>query len=300
MRAAGPASARARLARLARERGVEFQLILVEYAIERLLYRLGLSRHADHYVLKGALLFRLWSSEPGRATWDLDLLGRGAGGVEDVVAMVRELCDAAAADGVVFDPDSIRGEAIRPEAEYAGVRVRLVAHLAGARIPVQVDVGFGDAVTPPPAAAQYPTLLDDPAPRILAYPREAVVAEKLEAMISLGLTNSRMKDFYDVQTLATRFSFDGERLARAIRATFDRRGTRLPAGRPLVLTREFLAAPERAAQWRAFLRRGRLSAEPDAAALADKLYAFLGPPLDALAGKTPFAGTWPPGGPWHR
>lgn len=293
------ASARARLAQLSRERGVEFQLLLSEFAIERMLYRLGASRHADRYVLKGAMLFRLWSSERGRATWDLDLLGHGPDGVEDVVAVVRDFCEVSVADGIHFDPNSIRGEEIRPEDEYAGVRVRLEAHLAGARIPMQVDVGFGDAVTPEPLRQRYPTLLDHPPPHVLVYPREAVVAEKLEAIVSLGVTNSRMKDFYDIQALASSFPFEAGLLAEAIRATFERRGTPLPSGRPLVLTRAFLAAPERQAQWRAFLRRGRLDAEPDAGALADALDAFLGPPLRALASGEPFAAEWPAGGPWN-
>jgi predicted nucleotidyltransferase component of viral defense system len=294
------ASVRARLAKLSRERSVELQLLLSEFAIERLLYRLGVSRHAESYVLKGALLFKLWSSGRGRATWDLDLLGHGADSVADVVALVRDLCEIGAEDGIVFDSDSVRGEEIRTADEYAGVRVRLEARLAGARIPMQVDVGFGDAITPPPVRQRYPTLLDHPPPNIFVYPREAVVAEKLEAMVSLGVTNSRMKDFYDVHLLASSFPFQGGPLSRAIRATFERRSTPLPGTLPLVLKRDFLSAPERQIQWRAFLRRGRLDAEPDAGALADALAAFLGAPLQALALGEPFETEWPAGGPWNR
>lgn len=292
------ASVRARLANLARERGDEFQLVLSEFAIERLLFRLGESAHGDRYVLKGAMLFKLWSTARHRATWDLDLLGRGGNEIADVVAVVRELCSRPGEDAILFDGSSIAVEEIRVADESAGVRVRLDARLGNARIPVQVDVGFGDAVELAPVRQTYPTLLDHAPPRVLAYPREAVVAEKVEAMLSLGVTNSRMKDFYDVQALASTFAFAGPVLASSIRATFERRGTPLPEGEPLVLGREFLAAPERRIQWRAFLRRGRLPGPPDAGALSDALRAFLGPVLEACARDREFRRTWPPGGPW--
>jgi len=203
------ASVRARLRNLARQRHVEFQLVLSDFAIERFLYRLGVSEHANRFVLKGAMLFKLWPEGLHRATWDLDLHGRGSSAVADVVAVVRSLCAIDGGDGIVFDPASAAADAIRADQEYDGVRVRLEAHLAEARIPVQVDVGFGDAITPAPTRTSYPTLLDHPQPNVLAYPREAVVAEKLEAMASLGVTNSRMKDFYDVHVLASRFAFEG-------------------------------------------------------------------------------------------
>lgn len=202
------ASVRARLGTLARQRGVELQLLLSEFAIERLLHRLGLSPHSERLILKGAMLFKLWSGDQRRATWDLDLLGRGASDVAEIVAIVRDLCEIRADDAIEFEAKSITGEEIRVPDEYAGVRVRLEARLAGARIPVQVDVGFGDAVVPAPTRQAYPTLLDHAPPYVLVYPREAVVAEKLEAMISLGVTNSRMKDFYDVHWLAGSSEFE--------------------------------------------------------------------------------------------
>jgi predicted nucleotidyltransferase component of viral defense system len=250
------ASVRARLYAVARERGVELQRVLTEFAVERLLYRLGASPHRDRFVLKGATLFRLWSDERSRATWDVDFLGRGASGVQDVAGVVGDLCGIAADDGLQLDAASVTAEEIRSPDEYGGVRVRLAARLGKARIPLQVDVGFGDAVVPPPRRESFPTLLDHPAPRVLVYPPEAVVAEKLEAMISLGATNSRMKDFYDVYLLASTMGFDGDALALAIRATFERRQTLLPAGEPSVLAAAFLADPARQTQWRAFLRRG--------------------------------------------
>ena len=299
-KAGSAASVRARLQALARKEKLEFQLLLSEFAVERFLYRLGVSPHADRYVLKGAMLFKLWSEERGRATWDLDMLGRGAHGVADVVAVTRDLCRVLADDGIVFDADSIEAEEIRAADEYAGVRVRLLARLAGARIPMQIDVGFGDAVAPAAVRKYYPTLLEHAPPHILVYPREAVIAEKLEAMVSLGVTNSRMKDFYDVHWLSCSFSFDGAVLAEAIRATFERRGTPVPGELPLAMTRTLLGAPERQTQWRAFLRRGHLAAAPDASELADALTRFLGPPIRALANGERFAAAWTPYRGWQR
>lgn len=275
-------------------------MILSEFAIERLLYRLGASSHRDRFVVKGATLFRLWAAGERRATWDLDLLGRGSSGVDDVTAVVRGLCEVAADDAIEFDAASVRGEEIRSPEEYGGKRVRLVARLAGAEIPVQLDVGFGDTVEPAPRIESYPTLLDHPAPRVLVYPRETFVAEKFEAIVSLGVTTSRMKDFYDVHHLAASFDFDGEMLLRAIRATFARRGTPLPDGEPVALTRSFLSAPERVRQWSAFLRRSRLEAPAGGAALSDELRRFLLPLIEAARGSGTFPARWPAGGPWEE
>jgi hypothetical protein len=249
-------------------------------------------------VLKGATLFRLWSGDERRATWDLDLLGRGASGVADVVAAVRDIGALPSDDGIQYVTDTADGEQIRDADGYAGVRVRLEARLAGARIPVQVDVGFGDAVVPEPTREVIAALLDQEPPCVLVYPREAVIAEKLEAMVSLGVTNSRMKDFYDVHRLAASAPFAGATLARAIRATFERRGTPLPHGEPLVLTPGFLSAPERQTQWRALLRRGRLDAPLDAGEMTERLRAFLLPILAAVTSDVPFEAQWKPGGPW--
>lgn len=294
------ASVRARLLNLAKRRGEEFQLVLSDFTTERLLYRLSVSPHADRFVLKGAMLLRLWSADRYRATWDLDLLGRGTGSVEGVLAVVKDLCDIAVGDGLSFDLASVRASEIRVAEECAGVRVQLAADLAGARIPLQIDVAFGDAVVPAPRRETYPTLLGHPAPRVLAYPREAVVAEKLEAMVTLGVTNSRMKDFYDVHLLASRFRFDGATLAEAIRATFRKRNTQLPGPDTAVLSRSFLATPERRALWRAFWKRSRVDASPEGVeAVAEMLRRFLCPLLDALSRGGAFVGSWDPGGPWR-
>jgi hypothetical protein len=282
------ASARARLYNLSREQGKEYQLLLSDFAIERLLYRVGASAFQDRFVLKGAVLFRIWSAGTNRATWDVDLLGRGPNSVTEVISVFKELCGIDVADGIFFDPASLRGESISAADDYVGVRVLLEARLAEARIPVQVDIGFGDALIPDPTWEICPTLLDHPAPRILVYPREAVVAEKLEAMIALGITTSWMKDFYDIHILATRFAFNGQVLSRSIAATLGRRSTPIPADVPRVLTSEFFSAPERQVQWRAFLRRGRLDTNPDADELARLLQRFLVPVLYSLAKEQAF------------
>lgn len=292
-------SVRARLLNLSRARQLEFQLLLSEFAIERLLYRLGISNYSDRFVLKGAMLFKLWPGGLHRASWDLDLLGRGVNGIADVTAAIKEVAGIDAEDGLVFDAASAIGEEIRVADEYAGVRIKLEAYLAEARIPMQVDVGFGDTITPVPVRELYPTLLDHPPPNVLVYSRESVVAEKLEAMISLGVANSRMKDFYDVFVLASNFVFEGPTLSQAIRETFICRAMPFPESEPLVLTHKFLTAPERQIIWRAFLRRGRLQAPQDAGEMADVLRCFLIPVLAAAAtGESPPA-SWPAGGPWR-
>lgn len=296
------ASVRQRLLNLAKDRKEEFQHVLSDYAVERLLYRLNNSRHAERFVLKGAMLLRILVPELlHRATWDLDLLGRGQNSVEAVAGVIRELCSGKCEDGLTYDIESVIGTEIRAADEYVGARIRLLAHLAGARIPMQIDVGFGDAVVPPARRETYPTLLDHPAPEILTYPAETVVAEKLQAMITLGLANSRMKDFYDVHLLASSRAFDGTLLAQAIRATFDRRDTQIPKTEPVALSQTFLEAPERRAQWRAFLRKSRLKTRlENAGDTMGLLRSFLIPILNALRDGDHFITTWPPGGPWRE
>lgn len=291
-------SIKARLENVARATGRELQLTMSDWAIERLLYRLGVSRHASDFVLKGATLLRVWTGEKGRATWDLDLLGHRRGGVEEMESVVREIGAIDADDGIVFDAGTVRGEIIRSAQEEAGVRIRLDARLARARIPMQVDVGFGDTVTPAETSIRYPTVLGQAAPTVLAYPQEALIAEKVEAMVSLGVTNSRMKDFHDVRALAWTHRFEGEMLVRAMRATFHRRGTTIPGTVPVALTREFAEDTSRAAQWRAFLRRGRLTGPANVGELSEDLRRFLMPPLEAAAAGLDFLSRWPPGGPW--
>jgi hypothetical protein len=256
-----PASVHVRLLARAKERGEDFNLMLTRYAIERFLYRLSVSPARDHYWLKGALLFDLWFDVPHRPTRDADFLGFGPVDTETLATTVREICVIAVDDGMAFDPASLSVEEIREDARYGGLRVRLVGRLGNARVTVQLDVGYGDAVTPGPEEIDYPTLLNDqPAPRLRAYPRATVVAEKLEAIVSLGMANTRMKDYFDLRALAREGSLNAVLLADAIAATFARRQTSLPATLPIGLSDEFGLDAAKHAQWRAFIGKNRLDA----------------------------------------
>ena len=295
------ASVRARLTRRASERKENVQLALTRFAIERLLYRLSLSPHRDQFVLKGAMLFSLWAPTPYRATGDLDLLGYGDAAPERIAAVFGEICRTDVEDdGVVFKPETLRAEPARAEDEYSGVRITMTAEIAGARLPIQIDIGFGDAVTPAVWEIDYPSLLDMPAPRLRAYPPETVVAEKFQALVALGMFNSRMKDFFDLWVISETFSFNGLVLAQAIAATFDRRGTDIPTDTPSALTPAFAEDAAKQAQWRGFLRRTAIAMSPGPfAELQATVAAFVLPPVHALvAGKT-FDGTWNAGGPWR-
>ncbi|MBF0332652.1 MAG: nucleotidyl transferase AbiEii/AbiGii toxin family protein [Alphaproteobacteria bacterium] len=295
------ASVRARLTDRARANKENVQLVLTRYAIERLLYRLSQSPYRNLFVLKGAMLFSLWAAVPYRATGDLDLLGFGANDVAALAETFRALCAVPVDDdGVQFRPDTIKVDQVREDRDYQGVRVTMIAIIAGARMPVQIDVGYGDAVTPAPQDIDYPTLLEFAAPRLRAYPPETVVAEKFQALVDLGMLNTRMKDFYDVWAIATTFSFDGATLAQAIQATFARRATALPSETPVALTPAFAAASTKQAQWDGFIRRTAIAMEPEPlAAILIKAEAFLMPPALALHAGAPFALTWQPGGPWR-
>lgn len=257
-----PASIRQRLLNLARERGDVFEQLLVRYALERLLYRLSRSPHIDRFVLKGALLFDLWFDLPQRPTRDADFLAFGDPEPDGLQMIFRQLADMTGDqiddDGLRFLADTVKVESIRKEAGYPGVRVTMEAELARARIPVQCDLGFGDAVTPAPRTETFPTLLDLPAPRLRVYPRETVLAEKLEAMVKLDTFNSRMKDYFDIWVLLREAQWDRATAIRAIGATFARRGTALPMELPQGLTDSF--AVEKAPMWAAFLRRSTLDA----------------------------------------
>jgi predicted nucleotidyltransferase component of viral defense system len=238
----------------------DFQTTLVLYALERLLYRLSQSAYQQHFVLKGALLFNIWLEHSYRSTRDADFLSFGDSTPERIEAIFRELCVLnVETDGLEFATNSVISSRIKADCEYEGVRVNLVAYLAGTRtrIPVQVDVGFGDAVTPSPIAIEFPVLLSFPAPQILSYPRETVVAEKFQAMVMLGMSNTRLKDFYDLWVLATDFSFDGTVLGAALTATFERRKSRLPqtVADVVALTPLFTADAQKQQAWKAFLRK---------------------------------------------
>lgn len=270
------ASVRARLLTMARRKGQVFDLLLTRYAIERLLHRLSLSSHRNRFVLKGAMLMTTWFDDPHRPTRDVDFLGYGDPTPEAMLATFREICAIDVDDGIEFDADALRVELIREELDYGGLRLRTTGRLAGARITVTIDIGFGDAIEPGVEEINLPVLLDLPEPRLRAYARETVIAEKFQAMVMLGLANSRMKDFYDVWILCRSFDFDEDRLSRAIAATFERRGTAISFDEPVALTQSFAADAGKQGQWAAFVRDLAIEIPPLDEVVAD-LAEFLMP-----------------------
>lgn len=298
------ASVRARLLNQARERGEEFELTLVRFAAERLLYRLGASGVRDRCLLNGASLLAVWLPDPYRATRDVDVLASGTADDEAIRSLVSEICEVSCPeDGLRFDLSELVIETIRPEEEYSGKRARFRAFLGKARIAVQLDIGVGDAVVVEPEEVTYPTLLPAlPPPRLRAYPREATVAEKFEAMVKLDTLNSRMKDFHDIWALSDSFEFDGETLQRAVAACFERRGTPWTDEAPRVLTTAFYQAPELEARWRNYLAAGAVLVPPPAQfdTIGERIIGFLGPVRERILSRDNAAETWPPGGPWSR
>ena len=247
------ASVRARLLTLSKANGQPFDVLLTRFVLERLLYRLSRSAYAKAFVLKGAMLLATWEANPHRVTRDLDLLGFGESEAEGMLKIFREVLAVADDDGVVFDVADLKVDQIREELEYGGLRLKTRATLGGARVPVVVDIGFGDAIAPGLEDIEYPALLDFPPPKIRAYARETVIAEKFQAMVLLGRANSRMKDFHDIWVLSRNHAFEGERLAQAIKATFERRKTEIPDATPDALTQDFANDSAKQQQWRAFV-----------------------------------------------
>lgn len=245
------ASVRARLLNLAKQKGQAFDLLLTRYTIERLLHRLSISSHRDRFVLKGAMLMTTWFEDPHRSTRDVDFLGFGDPSPEPVLATFREICAIETGDDIEFDISTLRVELIREALAYGGLRLRAMAQLAGARITVFIDIGFGDAIEPGLEEVDPPVLLDMPKPRLCVHARATVVAEKFQAMVVLGLANTRMKDFYDVWILSRNYAFDEERLSRAIAATFERRATAIPTDAPDALTQKFASDMAKQRQWTA-------------------------------------------------
>lgn len=294
-------SVRQRLLNSARSRKEDFQLLLIRFGIERLLYRLQSSEQGRRFILKGAMLFEIWGGRSHRPTRDVDLLGRGEISTARLAHLFQEVCQSSVEDdGLIFRAETVTAEPIKEDQEYEGIRVRLQARLGNARIPLQVDIGFGDVVTPAPLEVDYPCLLDFPAPRLYVYPRETVVAEKYQAMVALGMANSRMKDFYDLCVLAKKFEFSGSVLCRAIRATFARRKTDLPQQLPVALTPEFSGDRTKATQWNAFLRKNGLTAPVASLGdVSDFLQQFLVPPTERLRGGGEWATVWQFPGGWQ-
>ena len=295
------ASVRARLLERSQKTGERFQFLLQRYGAERFLHRLGESAYRERFVLKGAMLLAFWGEALYRPTRDLDLAGYGSPSPDDLRVALRDICKVPVVDdGIVFNGEALTITHIRTNDDYEALRARFEATLDGARIRMQIDIGFGDAIHPQPIDAEYPVLLDAPRPRIRAYPRESVVAEKLHAMVAQGERNSRYKDFYDLHALAQHFDFDGESLGRAISATFEQRRTPVSRVLPVALTPPFYADAGRAERWARYRSRNTLLGAPsDFATVGNRLRSFLVEPWEALARGVVSTAAWPAGGPWQ-
>lgn len=296
-----PASVRGRLENLARETSRPLQELMQYFVMERFLFRLSKSRYADRFVLKGALMFTFWGMPQSRATRDIDLLARTNNSVETMSKIITEVCQhPVKPDGVEFISDSIKGVTIKEDAAYSGVRVTFVSKIQNARLPMQIDIGFGDVIHPAAISIMYPTMLDFESPRLVGYPKETVIAEKFEAMVKLAQINSRMKDFFDVHLLARQFEFDAAVLSLAIQKTFANRGTRIEA-KPLVFSPSFLEDASKQAQWTAFVRTSKLAGTPESfSAVVDDIRDFLEPLTVAIAANQSFTARWNPGSSWVK
>ena len=298
------ASIRARLYNKSKQSGVEFQLLLARYACERFLYRLGMSPVRDRCVLKGATLLAVWMEEPYRGTRDVDLLALGSNDETSVREIMTAICKVACPeDGLIFDLDSLRVSSIRPGQPYQGQRVKLVCHLGQARIPTQIDFGFGDVVTPSPQEAEMRTLIEGmPAPSLRVYPLVTSIAEKLDAMVRLGQRNSRMKDFHDVWAISESFAFDGAELREAIGNCFERRGTAWTSHTPAALTPAFYSDPGHDNLWEHYRREKAFLLPPPEAftVIGERVLEFFAPILESIFADTRFEWHWPASGPWQK
>jgi predicted nucleotidyltransferase component of viral defense system len=292
------ASVKQRLLNRARSEKEDFNLLLTKYALERVLYRISQSPYKDVFVLKGALLFELWTEQTHRPTRDADFLSHGDNNLERFERIFEEICEMTVHDdGLRFDPESVRVDRIKDDQDYEGIRVTFLGYLEASRLPVQIDIGFGDEITPAPIEAIFPTLLENPAPVFLTYPRETVIAEKFEALVKLGMANTRMKDFHDLKTLSSLFSFAGPGLSEAIRRTFERRKTPLPLDAPpTALTAEFYDDQTKQKQWNAFVSKNKLYIEPiSLQEVTASIREFV---LPVLRSHDSLVLRWEPGGPW--
>jgi predicted nucleotidyltransferase component of viral defense system len=282
-----------RLVARSKDLRVDPNVILSRFALERLLYRLSVSPYSERFLLKGATLMPFWLGEAARPTRDADLAGFGDMSSESLSSIFADLCKIdGLSDGIVFDPNTIRVAAIREQNDYGGRRVRLIGKIGRSRIPVQIDIGIGDAVSPPPEEIELPVILDFPPPLLRAYRPETSIAEKFHAIVTLGTTNSRMKDFYDIDRLAGSLSFDAGTLREAIERTFERRGTELLSDVPDGLTDGFVT--QKQAEWRAFSGRVGAKNNPRLEDIVASIRGFILPIL-----RSRFDGSWSPGGPWQ-
>jgi predicted nucleotidyltransferase component of viral defense system len=285
------ASVRVRLLAIAKERKVEFTHVLQQYVNERILYRLSKTRYADDFVLKGGTLFGLLIGQPYRPTKDLDFLGAGDNEPGTLSSTFLAVLAVEEDDGIVFHMESLEAGKIKQEEQYEGVRISCTAAIEQASIPVQIDIGFGDAIISR-KKVELQTLLNVPRPELFVYPLESVVSEKFEALVKLGLTNSRMKDFYDIYTLASAMDFEGATLCEAIRQTFLRRQTPIPAEAPLALTKSFFKDKDKVAQWKAFTKKAKLLGDVDLQEVCTQIHQFIMPVSVKAATTANLEGTW--------
>lgn len=293
------ASVHQRLLNLARQTERPFNELAQYHALERWLYRLARSDFRQKFVLKGALMLQVWKAPEGRPTRDIDLLGRVSNDLESVRETIAIICQTVVdEDGMSFDPSTIKTQRIAEDADYEGVRATFSGFLGKSQLPMQIDIGFSDVITPEPEAIIYPVILDYPAPELLAYNRQTAIAEKFEAMVKLGELNSRMKDFFDIWLLAKTGEFQGVELSEAVMQTFSRRGTELTPI-PVCFTEEFATSQSKAAQWTAFLRRNRFKEVPSSFSEVVKFLGdFLRPVAVSLKEGQPLRASWKAGGPW--
>lgn len=285
------ASVRARLLAIAKERKVEFTQVLQQYVNERILYRLSKTRYADEFVLKGGTLFGLLFGQPHRPTKDLDLLGAGDNQLETLSSTFRAVLAVEEDDGIVFQAEILEAGKIKEDEQYEGVRISCTASIEQASIPVQIDIGFGDAIVSR-KKVELQTLLNLPRPELFIYPLDSVISEKFEAMVKLGLTNSRMKDFYDIYTLAREMEFDGATLCEAIRQTFERRQTPIPTEAPLALTNNFFENKDKILQWKAFTKKAKLSGDINLQKVCAEIERFIMPAATQSAAAQKFQNRW--------
>ena len=274
-------SVKDRLLNLARAEGKVFDVVLVRFALERLLYRLSLSAHRDRFVLKGGMLVTVWLDDDNRVTRDADFLGHGDADADKLVADFKEIMSVDVDDGLVFDVDNLSATAIREEMEYGGTRLKTVAYLEKTRIPITIDIGFGDAMADPTRQLDYPTLLDLPAPNIRTYPPATVIAEKFQAIVVLGIANGRMKDFYDLWAIPRSIDVPDEELDAALAATFARRETAIPTERPAGLTPEMANDPNKQRQWYAYASSIELESV-ELQEVVDAIWARIAPACERL------------------
>ena len=286
------ASIRGRLKNIADKERKPFDFILMLYLVERLLFRLSISRYSEQFVLKGGLLLYLIMNEKARATKDIDLLAREVASNLDMLKEIfADIATISSDDAAIYDSESITAERIKEDADYEGVRIKLTAYLGNMRKSLQFDIGFGDVVVPKPETLEYPTLLDMDNPVIMAYSKESVIAEKFEAMLYLAELNSRMKDFYDIYSLCTSFDFDGRVLYEAILQTITRRGTHTPQD-PTVFDKDFANNRDKATQWGAFKRRTSVGGDLEFPQVAEAISIFLKPIYECLIAEKEFLGHW--------